>query len=215
MEWFETALFYSFAIILIGSALFVVTAKNPVHSVLFLVLCFFTGAALWLLLQAEFLAMILMLVYVGAVMVLFLFVVMMMDIDVLKRIAMQHLAAAAAVGALIVAEMGMVLFRGFCHIGKQVPEASSKIGLTAEIGKTLFSEYLLQVELAAMLLLVALVGAVVLTLRRRTDARYTSAEEAVKVRSADRIRLVEMVSEKMADGRLEVMDVDGNEGEKS
>lgn len=216
MEWFETALFYSFAIILIGSALCVVTAKNPVHSVLFLVLCFFTGAALWLLLQAEFLAMILMLVYVGAVMVLFLFVVMMMDIDMtaLKRIAMQHLVAAAVVVTLIIAEMGMVLFQGFCHIGKQVPEASSKIGLTAEIGKTLFSEYLFQVELAAMLLLVALVGAVVLTLRRRTDARYTSAGEAVKVRAADRLRLMEMVSEKIADDRPKVMDVDGTEGEK-
>ncbi|MBR7068907.1 MAG: NADH-quinone oxidoreductase subunit J [Oxalobacter sp.] len=200
MEWFETALFYSFAIILVGSALCVVMARNPVHSVLFLVLSFFTGAALWLMLQAEFLAMILMLVYVGAVMVLFLFVVMMVDIDMttLKHIAMQNLAAAAVVGALIVLEMGAVIFRGFCHIGRQVPETAAEIGLTAEIGKSLFTGYLYQVELAAMLLLVALVGAVVLTLRRRTDARYTSAGEAVKVNPSDRIRLVEMEAEKMA-----------------
>ena len=205
MEWFETALFYSFAIILVGSALCVVTVKTPVHSVLFLVLCFFTGAALWLLLQAEFLAMILMLVYVGAVMVLFLFVVMMVDIDmtILKRLALQNLAAAAAVGALIAAEMGAVIFRGFCHIGKQVPEAAAETGLTSEIGKSLFTEYLFQIELAAMLLLVALVGAVVLTLRRRTDARYTQAGEAVKVNPADRIRLIEMEAEKMAENGQE------------
>ncbi len=154
---------------------------------------------MWLLLQAEFLAMILMLVYVGAVMVLFLFVVMMVDIDMatLKRIALQNLAA-AVVGILIVAEMSVVIFRGFCHVGKQVPETASKIGLTAEIGKSLFTEYLFQVELAAMLLLVALVGAVVLTFRRRTDARYTSAGEAVKVKPSDRLRLVKMATETVA-----------------
>ena len=116
MELFETALFYFFAAILVVSALCVVTAKNPVRAVLFLVLCFFNAAVLWIFLQAEFLAMILVLVYVGAVMVLFLFIVMMMDIDMtsLKGIAKQNLAAAGVVGILMVAELGLVLFRGFC-----------------------------------------------------------------------------------------------------
>ncbi len=200
MEWFETALFYSFAIILLGSAVCVVTAKNPVHSVLYLVLGFFTGGALWLLLQAEFLAMILMLVYVGAVMVLFLFVVMMVDFDIttIKRIALQNLAAAVVVGSLMAAEMVAVIFRGFAKASASVPDAAAQIGLTAEIGKVLFSRYLLQIELAAMLLLVALIAAVVLTIRRRDDAHYTRAEVAVRVDPKDRLQMIDIAPEKMA-----------------
>jgi NADH-quinone oxidoreductase subunit J len=200
MEWFETALFYSFAIILLGSAVCVVVAKNPVHSVLYLVLSFFTGGALWLLLQAEFLAMILMLVYVGAVMVLFLFVVMMVDFDIatIKRIALQNLAAAVVVGSLMAAEMVAVIYRGFARGSTSVPDVASQIGLTAEIGKVLFSRYLLQIELAAMLLLVALIAAVVLTIRRRNDAQYTRAEVAVRVDPKDRLQMIDIAPEKRA-----------------
>lgn len=205
MELFETALFYFFAAILVVSAVCVVTAKNPVRAVLFLVLCFFNAAVLWIFLQAEFLAMILVLVYVGAVMVLFLFIVMMMDIDMatLKGIAKQNLAAAGVVGVLMVVELGMVLFRGFCHVGRDVPAAASRIGLTFEIGKVLFTDYLFHVELAAMILLVALIGAVALTLRKRTDARYTSAGDAVKVRAADRLSMVDLKSEQEAGNSVE------------
>lgn len=201
MELFETALFYFFAAILVVSALCVVTAKNPVRAVLFLVLCFFNAAVLWIFLQAEFLAMILVLVYVGAVMVLFLFIVMMMDIDMtsLKGIAKQNLAAAGVVGILMVAELGVVLFRGFCHVSREVPASASKIGLTAEIGKVLWTDYLFHIELAAMILLVALIGAVALTLRKRNDAQYTSAGDAVKVRASDRLRMVDLKSEKVAE----------------
>ena len=214
MELFETALFYFFAAILVVSALCVVTAKNPVRAVLFLVLCFFNAAVLWIFLQAEFLAMILVLVYVGAVMVLFLFIVMMMDIDMatLKGIAKQNLAAAGVVGILMVVELGIVLFRGFCHVGREVPAAAAKIGLTSEIGKVMWTDYLFHIELAAMILLVALIGAVALTLRKRSDAQYTSAGDAVKVRAADRLTMVDLKSEKVAEHGSEK---DGHqEGEK-
>ena len=164
---------------------------------LYLVLSFFTGAALWILLKAEFLALILMLVYVGAVMVLFLFVVMMMDIDMveLRRVARKNMAVALLVGVLIVLEMSVVLFRGFYSLDLHAPEDASRIGLTAEIGKTLFTDYLFNVEIAAMILLVALVAAVTLTIRHRKDAKYTSADVAVRVRPEERIRIVDLKPE--------------------
>lgn len=194
---FETVLFYAFAAILTLAALRVVTSGNPVHAVLYLVLSFFTGAALWILLKAEFLALILMLVYVGAVMVLFLFVVMMMDIDMaeLRRVARKNMAVALLVGILIVLEMSVVLFRGFYSPDLHAPEDASRIGLTAEIGKTLFTDYLFNVEIAAMILLVALVAAVTLTIRHRKDAKYTSADVAVRVRPEERIRIVDLKPE--------------------
>lgn len=200
MEWFEGVLFYLFSAILVIAALRVVIAKNPIHSVLYLVLCFFNGAALWVLLQAEFLAMILMLVYVGAVMVLFLFIIMMMDIDItmLKQITWQNLSIAIVVGGLIIIEMGLIIFRGFFAISQIDSHEILTIGMTAEIGRILFTEYLFQVELAAMLLLVALLGAVALTLRRRQDARYTSAGNAAKVMASDRLRLIHLKAEKVA-----------------
>lgn len=196
---FETVLFYAFAAILTLAALRVVTSGNPVHAILYLVLSFFTGAALWILLKAEFLALILMLVYVGAVMVLFLFVVMMMDIDMteLKRVAKKNMAVALFVGALIVLEMSAVLFRGFYSLDLHAPDDASRIGLTSEIGKALFTDYLFDVEIAAMLLLVALVAAVTLTIRRRGDAKYTSADAAVRVRSEERLRIVDMKAERV------------------
>ena len=184
---FETVLFYAFAAILTLAALRVVTSGNPVHAVLYLVLSFFTGAALWILLKAEFLALILMLVYVGAVMVLFLFVVMMMDIDMveLRRVARKNMAVALLVGVLIVLEMSVVLFRGFYSLDLHAPEDASRIGLTAEIGKTLFTDYLFNVEIAA----------VTLTIRHRKDAKYTSADIAVRVRPEERIRIVDLKPE--------------------
>ena len=194
---FETVLFYAFAAILTLAALRVVTSRNPVHAVLYLVLSFFTGAALWILLKAEFLALILLLVYVGAVMVLFLFVVMMMDIELgeLKRIARKNLALALFVGGLIVLEMSAVIFRGFFALDLHAPDDASRIGLTSEIGKALFTDYLFSVEIAAIILLVALIAAVTLTIRRRSDARYTSASVAIRVRPEDRLRVVEMKAE--------------------
>ena len=190
-------LFYVFGAIMILAALRVITSRNPVHAVLYLVLSFFTGAAIWILLKAEFLALILLLVYVGAVMVLFLFVVMMMDLDLteLKRAARRNLVSASIVGVAIVLEMSAVIFRGFWMIDTNVPKNASKIGLTTEIGKALFTDYLFNVEIAAIILLVALIAAVTLTFRKRTDARYTSASKAIHVRPEDRIRIVEMKSE--------------------
>ena len=196
---FETVLFYAFSAILTLAALRVVTSGNPVHAVLYLVLSFFTGASLWILLKAEFLALILLLVYVGAVMVLFLFVVMMMDIELteLKRVAKKNMAVALLVGVLIVLEMSAVIFRGFFSLDLHAPDSASRIGLTSEIGKALFTDYLFSVEIAAIILLVALIAAVTLTIRRRSDAKYTSASAAIHVRPEDRIRVVEMEAEKI------------------
>ncbi len=170
---------------------------------------------MWLLLQAEFLAMILMLVYVGAVMVLFLFVVMMTDIDkvTLNHLAIRNLVVGTIVGTLIVVEMGAVIFRGFYHAGTQAPDVALKIGLTVAIGKSLFTGYLFQIELVAMLLLAALVGVVVLSLRRRNDAHYTPAEKAVRINPADRICLVEMEAEKTMQNST--ADSDNSEGGES
>ena len=197
---FGAILFYVFAVILVLAAWRVVTSGNTVHAVLYLVLAFFTGAALWILLRAEFLALILMLVYVGAVMVLFLFVVMMFDGDgtVLKKRIRENRGVAWLVGILVVLEMSAVLFRGFFSIDLHAPAQSAHIGLTAEIGKALFTDYLFSIEIAAIILLVALVAAVTLTIRRRDDARYTSAAMAVRVRPEDRIRIVEMKAESLA-----------------
>ena len=196
-------LFYVFGAIMILAALRVITSRNPVHAVLYLVLSFFTGASIWILLKAEFLALILLLVYVGAVMVLFLFVVMMMDLDLteLKRVARRNLVSATIVGVAIVLEMSAVIFHGFWMIDSHVPKNASRIGLTAEIGKALFTDYLFNVEIAAIILLVALIAAVILTFRKRSDAKYTSANKAIHVRSQDRIRLVDMKAEMPETGR--------------
>lgn len=193
----KTVLFYLFSVILIVAALRVVTARNPVHSALYLVLSFFTAAAIWILLKAEFLAIVLLLVYVGAVMVLFLFVVMMLDIDVtrIREGFARNLRIAVPVGLLIVFEMAAVLLRGFFAIEPQAPAASDKMGLTGEIGKVLYTQYVYAFEIVAVILIVAMVAAVALTLRRRRDVRYTDVAGAIKVRRADRVRLVEMKSE--------------------
>ncbi|MEO7032040.1 MAG: NADH-quinone oxidoreductase subunit J [Herbaspirillum sp.] len=193
---FKTFLFYAFALILVLAALRVVTDRNPVHAALFLVLSFFSTAAIWLLLRAEFLAIVLVLVYVGAVMVLFMFVVMMLDIDISKAREgfWSYLPLGSVIGVIIVLEMSAVLLHGF-KLDLDVPAAAATIGDTRELGKVLYSQYIFAFEVAGVILLVAMVSAVALTIRRRKDRKYFSSSDAVKVRSVDRVRLVKMKSE--------------------
>ncbi len=194
---FTTALFYAFSAILVFAAIRVIIARNPVHSALFLVLSFFSAAAIWLLLKAEFLAIVLILVYVGAVMVLFLFVVMMLDINIEKLRAgfWGYLPLAAGIGVVIVLQMAAVIWRGFLKTDESIPAAASTIGGTRELGKLIYTQYIYAFEIAAVILLVAIVAAVALTLRRRKDSKYFAPSAAVKVKASDRIRIVSMKSE--------------------
>jgi NADH-quinone oxidoreductase subunit J len=194
---FKTALFYAFSAILIFAAIRVITARNPVHAALFLVLSFFSAAAVWLLLKAEFLAIVLVLVYVGAVMVLFLFVVMMLDIDIgkMREGFWGYFPLAALVGVLIVLQMAAVLLHGFWAPETQVPAISANLGDTKELGKLIYTQYIYAFEIAAVVLLVAIVAAVALTLRRRKDSKYFNPADAVKVKRSDRIRMVSMKAE--------------------
>ena len=194
---FKTFLFYAFSVVLVIAALRVITARNPVHSALFLILSFFSAAGIWMLLKAEFLSIVLVLVYVGAVMVLFLFVVMMLDInlDKMREGFWGYFPLAATVGAIIVVEMAAVIFHGFQGTDADVPTVSANIGNTKELGKLIYTEYVYAFEIAAVILLVAIVAAVALTLRRRKDSKYFSPAAAVKVKSTNRIRVVKMKSE--------------------
>jgi len=193
---FKTVLFYAFALILILAALRVITDRNPVHAALFLVLSFFSSAAIWLLLKAEFLAIVLVLVYVGAVMVLFLFVVMMLDINLVKirEGFWSYLPLGSVIGVVIVLEMSAVLLSGF-RSDLDVPAASAHIGNTRELGMVLYTQYIFAFEVAAVVLLVAMIAAVALTIRRRKDRKYFDPADAVKVRSRDRVRIVRMKAE--------------------
>ncbi|WP_034301769.1 NADH-quinone oxidoreductase subunit J [Herbaspirillum sp. RV1423] len=194
---FKTVLFYAFSVVLVLAALRVITARNPVHAALFLVLAFFSAAGIWMLLKAEFLAIVLVLVYVGAVMVLFLFVVMMLDInlDKMREGFWGYFPLAATIGVVIVLEMAAVLLRSFWAPEAQVPAAANNIGTTKALGMLIYTEYVYAFEVAAVILLVAIVAAVALTLRRRKDSKYFSPADAVKVKSTDRVRLVKMKSE--------------------
>ncbi len=189
-----TFTFYLFGLILIASAVSVITVKNPVHAALFLVLGFFSSAAIWLLLQAEFLAIALVIVYVGAVMVLFLFVVMMLDINLskLREGFVNYMPVATIVGILILVEMIFV-------VGAWPEVTSSEIATnipnTVALGKVLYTNYVYPFEIAAVILLVAMIAAIALTMRPHTRAKYQKPEEQVKVRSQDRIRIVKMPSE--------------------
>ena len=192
-----TFLFYAFAAVLLFAAFRVVTARSTVHSALFLVLAFFSGASLWMLLRAEFLAIVLVLVYVGAVMVLFLFVVMMLDIDSDRFRAgfWKQLPTAGFVGALIALEMALVLMRGF---QLEAPAASAQalaVGNTRLLGIELYTDYLYPLQLAAVLLLVAIVAAIALTLRGRKDSRHLSPSQQVRVTKRERLRIVKMAPE--------------------
>ncbi|HEY6774546.1 MAG TPA: NADH-quinone oxidoreductase subunit J [Oxalicibacterium sp.] len=194
---FTTVLFYVFSAILAFAAIRVITDRNPVHAALFLVLSFASASALWMLLKAEFLSIVLILVYVGAVMVLFLFVVMMIDIKLskLREGFWGYLPLAATVGAVIVLEMAAVLFRGFWRENTEVPAVSANIGNTKELGKLIYTHYLYAFELAALLLLLAIIAAVALTMRKRKDSKYFAPGDAVRVKSSDRLRVVKMKAE--------------------
>ncbi len=197
---FEPFVFYLFSAILLFAGLRVITARNPVHAALFLVLAFFTGAGLWLLLEAEFLAITLVLVYVGAVMVLFLFVVMMLDInlDKLREGFWDYLPLAAIVSVLMVLEMVVIL--GGKHFGlKQMPAPVAhgpEYSNTKELGRLLYTEYVYPFEIAAVILLVAIVAAIALTMRRRKNTKYQNPAEQVRVKRSDRVRMVSMPAEK-------------------
>ena len=195
---FEAVVFYMFGAVLLASALAVITARNPVHAALFLVLSFFTASAIWLLLRAEFLAITLVLVYVGAVMVLFLFVVMMLDINLerLREGFWQYLPLGALVGVLMAFEMGTVLYGRW--FGLVIPPKMQPAGYsnTKELGRLIYTDYVLAFEIAAVVLLVAIVAAISLTLRRRKDSRSQDPSQQVRARREERVRLVAMPSEK-------------------
>ncbi|WP_456379573.1 NADH-quinone oxidoreductase subunit J [Thiolapillus sp.] len=196
---FEKFLFYLFAAILVGSALMVITRRNPVHSALFLVLAFFNMAAIWLLAEAEFLAIVLVLVYVGAVMVLFLFVIMMLDIDLATVRAgfIKNLPVGIVVAALMLAEMVLVL--GPKHFGLSkyaAPEAApADYNNTAELGLALFTQHLYALEIAAVILLVAMIAAISLTLRKRPDSKRQNVTEQHMVKKKDRLKIIKMPAE--------------------
>jgi NADH-quinone oxidoreductase subunit J len=190
-----TGLFYIFSVVMLVAAFRVITARNPVHAVLFLVLTFFQAALIWMLLKAEFLSIVLVLVYVGAVMVLFLFVVMMMDINVesLRIGFWKHFPLAAVVGVVIALEMSAVLMGGFRVVDEpQVTSAVAGASNTKELGKLLYTQYLYPIEVAAAILLVAMIAAIALTLRARKDSKYVSPGDQVRVRSRDRMVVVKM-----------------------
>jgi len=195
---FEAAVFYVFGAIMIASALAVITARNPVHAALFLVLSFFTASAIWLLLRAEFLALTLMVVYVGAVMVLFLFVVMMLDINLerLREGFWQYLPLGALVGVLMAAEMAAVLYGRWSGLAVPPRALAADYSNTKELGRLIYTDYVLAFETAAVVLLVAIVAAIALTLRRRKDTKGQDPSAQVRVRRADRVRLVSMPAEK-------------------
>jgi NADH-quinone oxidoreductase subunit J len=194
----KTLLFYIFAAILVIAALRVITARNPVHAALFLVLSFFTAAAIWMLLEAEFLSIMLVLVYVGAVMVLFLFVVMMLDLDLdhLRKDFQKYLPVASLVGAIIVAEMAIVLIRGFIGTTQPVATLSPEMAAnnTKALGILLYSTYLFSFEIAGVILLVGIIAAVSLTLRRRKDTKTQDIAEQIRTRKEDRVRIVTSMS---------------------
>jgi NADH-quinone oxidoreductase subunit J len=199
---FETVVFYGFATLLLFAAVRVITARNPVHAVLFLVLAFISSSGIWLLLEAEFLAITLVLVYVGAVMVLFLFVVMMLDINLvrLREGFWRWLPFGAVLAGLMAFEMIWVLgskdtSKGMAAI-KHMPDYSN----TKELGRLIYTDYVYPFEIAAVILLVAMVAAIALTLRRRKDAKSQVVSEQVSVRKADRLRIVSIQSEKLVPG---------------
>jgi NADH-quinone oxidoreductase subunit J len=191
-----TALFYAFSAVLLGSAVRVITARSTVHSALFLILAFFSAACVWMLLKAEFLAITLILVYIGAVMVLFLFVVMMLDMEkatATREGFFKHLPLAGLVGALIALEMAAVLMQGFrLSDAPELSAEAAKLGNTKLLGIVVYTQYLYPLEVAAVLLLVAVVAAIALTLRSRKDARGQNPGQQVRVKKADRLKIVKM-----------------------
>lgn len=196
---FKTFVFYFLSAILIYASLRVVTLRNPVHAALHLVLAFFSASGIWILLQAEFLAIALVLVYVGAVMVLFLFVVMMLDInlDRLREGFWSYLPLGSVVALLMVAEMSLVL--GGSYMGlfeERVPQVASEYSNVKAVGRLLFTDYVYPFELASVVLLVGIVAATALTLRGKRKSKSVSPADQVFVKAADRVRVLKMPAEK-------------------
>ncbi len=203
-----TGFFYLFSVVLLYAAFRVVTAPNPVHAVLHLMLAFSQAAGIWLLLKAEFLAIVLVMVYLGAVMVLFLFVVMMLDIrmDDLRKSFWKNFPLAAVIFAIVAFEMGVVLIGGFSSIDvpKAIPEVLDAAGKVIPynnakaLGTLLYTEYLFPVEIGAVILLVAMIAAIALTLRQRKDSKAIDASLQVRVRAEDRLTMVKVEAVKPA-----------------
>ena len=194
----HTALFYVFSAVLLVAAFRVITARSAVYAALFLVLAFFSAACIWMLLRAEFLAITLVLVYVGAVMVLFLFVVMMLDVDLsaLREGFWRHFPVAAVVGVVIALEMAAVLLPGFRLVdAPQASAAALKLGNSKMLGIEVYTRYLYPLQIAAVLLLVAIVAAISLTHRARKDSKRLDPGEQVKAKKADRVRIVSLKPE--------------------
>jgi len=195
----QSVIFYSFAAILIFAALRVVTTRNPVQAALWLVLSFFSAAGVWLLLQAEFLAIVLVLVYVGAVMVLFLFVVMMLDVnfDKMRERFRSYIPVALTVGILVLVEILLVLLGGYLG-GRTAapPAAAAGYSNTKTLGLQIYTDYAYPFEIAAMILLVAIIAAIALTHRQRGETKYQNPGAQVRVRRDERLRIVQMPAEK-------------------
>ena len=193
-------LFYVFAALVVASALGVITARNPVHCALFLVSAFLNSAVIWLLLEAEFLAITLVVVYVGAVMVLWLFVVMMMDIDVekLRQGFTRYAPLGALIALVVVAQIATVVYVRKLGLEEAVlrEPKPADYSNTAELGQLLYTQYLWPFEIAAVILLVAIVAAITLTMRRRPGQKVQDVSKQVAVRAADRIRIVKMDAER-------------------
>jgi NADH-quinone oxidoreductase subunit J len=192
----KVILFFIFAGVLLAAALRVITARNPVHAVLFLVLCFFSAACLWMLLAAEFLAITLVLVYVGAVMVLFLFVVMMLDINIdrLREGFWKNLGVAGFVGTVIALQLWLVLSQGRWQEMQTAGPGITTVNNIEVLGRLTFSAYVYPLQVAGTILLVAIVAAIALTLRRRKDSKHQDPSQQVKVRREDRVKLVGMAA---------------------
>ncbi|EXI90503.1 MAG: NADH-quinone oxidoreductase subunit J [Candidatus Accumulibacter regalis] len=196
---FKTFVFYFFSAILVFAGLRVITSRNPVHAALFLVLAFFSASGVWMLLQAEFLAIALILIYVGAVMVLFLFVVMMLDInlDRLREGFWSYLPLGSIIALLMVAEMALIL--GGNYLGlleSSVPQASAEASNVKAIGRLIFTQYVYPFELASVILLVGIVAAVALTQRGKRKNKSVNPSQQVFVKAADRLRVLQMPAEK-------------------
>jgi NADH-quinone oxidoreductase subunit J len=195
-----SALFYLFSAVMLFAAFRVITASNTVHAALYLVLAFFQASGLWMLLKAEFLSITLVLVYVGAVMVLFLFVVMMLDVNIesLRRGFWRHFPVAATMGALIALELAAVLMGGFratqpiAAFANSSPDPLAQASNTKELGILIYTQYLYPLEVAAVILLVAIIAAIALTLRSRKDSKYQDPSEQVRVKASDRVQLVKI-----------------------
>ena len=195
---FKTLLFYIFSTVTVLAALRVVTARNPVHAALFLVLAFFNVAGLWMLLQAEFLSLVLIMVYVGAVMVLFLFVVMMLDINIerMRQGFWRNLPIGGLVGLLMVGEMAVVLSGRYFGLANLPPQnLPANYSNTKELARVLFTDYAYPFEVASVILLVAIIAAVMLTLRSRKDNKAMHPSDQIAVKARDRLRIVKMAPE--------------------